>query len=362
MKICFVGPANSSHLVKWSRWFSSHGHEVHIVSFQEGDVPGATVHLVRSKASAVGSDLNKLLYLLGAKEVKKAVLGIVPDIINVHYATSYGTVMALTGLKGYTLSVWGSDIYDFPNKSPLHRRLLIFSLKKAKHLFSTSEAMAKEAGKYTDKPFAITPFGVDMELFSPSKRNRDEDGRFVIGIVKLIEDLYGIDYLLRAAAIVHTENPEIPLEVRICGYGSKEEEYQQLAKQLGIGDLTVFTGRIPQTEAAVEWANMDVAVIPSVHHESFGVAAVEAQACETPVIVSDVGGLTEVTEPGKTSIVVPTKDEHAIADALVRLFRDPDLREKMGKAGRQRVLEKYEIDACFTKIESIYLKQINEGS
>ncbi len=148
------------------------------------------------------------------------------------------------------------------------------------------------------------------------------------------------------------------MKVRICGYGSQEENLKKLAKELEIESLTCFTGRMSQEQAATEWANMDVAVIPSIHHESYGVAAVEAQACEVPVIVTDVGGLTEVTEPGKTSIVIPVKSEKAIEEALIRLYKDPNLRKQMGKAGRERVLKKYEWDQCFNAIE----KLLQEGS
>ena len=359
MKICFVGPANSSHIMKWSRWFSGHGHEVHIVSFQEGEVPGATVHYISTSANAAGSDLNKLFYLLKAGKVRRTVRAISPEIINVHYATSYGTVMALTGIRNYILSVWGSDIYEFPEKSILHRLLLQFSLKRADTLFSTSLDMANKASRYTKKSFHITPFGVDMELFSPDRRTRTDHDKFVVGIVKLLEKIYGIDYLLRAVARIRKGNPEIPISVRICGYGSQEEPLRELANQLGIGDITSFSGKIPQAQAATEWADMDVAVIPSIHHESFGVAAVEAQACGIPVIVSNVGGLTEVTEPDKTSIVVPTKDEDAIAKAILQLYENPDLCHRMGQDGRKRVLEKYELNQCFRKIESIYLEQLH---
>ena len=110
-------------------------------------------------------------------------------------------------------------------------------------------------------------------------------------------------------------------------------------------------GQIPQEQAAVEWANMDVAVIPStLESESFGVSAVEAQACGTAVIISDIPGLKETA--GETGIVVPKKNPEAIAEAIIRLYEDPDLRKKMGEAGRKYVAKNYELNACFEKIEA----------
>lgn len=354
MRICFLAPANSAHIVKWCGYFVSQGHEVHVVSFIRGDLAGTTVHFVDCGADAESSDRKKLNYLLKAGEVRKLVKQIQPDIINAHYATSYGTVAALAGLKNYIVSVWGSDIYGFPNKSPLHKALLKFSLRKAPYLFSTSQAMADEAAKYTTKHFEITPFGVDTDLFSPDKRDRN-DSCFVIGTVKALSYKYGIDFLLKAAAVVRNEHPEIPLKVRIAGKGPDEATFKQLAVNLKIADIVVWLGFISQEQASKEWANMDLAIVYSTL-ESFGVSAVEAQACACPVIVSDVPGLMEATCPGVTSVVVPRKDERALADAIITLYSSAEKRREFGERGRQFVLDNYEYQMCFNKIEHLFQK------
>ena len=358
MRICFVGPANSAHIVKWVTWFSNHGHEVHVISFTPGVISGAQVHLVDVGVDTNGSDIGKLKYLFTGKRIRKYINDIKPDVVNAHYATSYGVAMALSGIKGYFLSVWGSDIYDFPKKSLLHKALLKYSLKKAEHLFSTSQAMADEARKYTDKKFDITPFGVDMNLFHPNKRTRKTEQPFTIGTVKTLADLYGIDYILKAAAVISNEHPDMEVSIRISGDGPKANEYKELVRKLGIEGKTTFLGRISQQEAAREWANMDVAVIPSVLYESFGVAAVEAQASGIPVIISDVEGLLETTNPGISSEVVPKKDEKAIADAILKLYNDPDLRKRMGVEGRKNVTEKYELNKCFENIETVFSEHV----
>lgn len=359
MKICFIGPANSAHIVKWCRWFTEKGHEVHVISFTPGSIEDVRVHLIDLGVNPEGSDLGKLKYLLTGRRIRKLAEQIRPDVVNVHYATSYGAALALSGMKGYILSVWGSDVYDFPKKTPLHRALLKFSLKKAAHLFSTSRAMAEEAGRYTDKPFDITPFGVDMRLFQPGKRTRRaDDGSFVIGTVKSLSDKYGIRYILEAAAEIR-RGGEIPLRLRIAGKGPREQEYRRLADQLGIGDITDWLGFISQQQAAEEWANMDAAIIPS-NQESFGVSAVEAQACGVPVIISDIPGLMEATKPGETSIVVPRGDAHAIAEALRSLYAHPDKRIGMGEKGIAYVAEHYELHRCFERIEALF-RQYAQG-
>ena len=349
MKICFLAPATSTHVIKWSGYFVNRGHEVHVVSFINGTIPGAEVHFINSQASASSSDLRKLSYLTKFAEVRRTVSRIQPDIVNVHYATSYGTVAALSGLKNYVLSIWGSDVYEFPRKSRWHRLLLQYSLSRATYLFSTSHAMAKEAGKYTKKEFVITPFGVNTKLFSPEKRNRS-DSEFRIGTVKGLYYKYGIDDLLTAAAIIRKDHPEIPVRVRIAGAGEDEAAFRRLAEEHGIAPIVDWLGFISQEQAAVEWANLDLAVIPSIE-ESFGVSAVEAQACGCPVIISDIPGLKEATMPGRTSVVVPVKNAEKLADAITALYHDRDKRSLMGKEGRRFVQDHYDYETCFLKIE-----------
>lgn len=360
MKICFIAPADNYHTIKWCNWFCSHGHEIHVVSFTDSSIDGVMVHSINSSVDVHGSDFGKLKYLKYARKVRQIVEQIKPDVINVHYATSYGTVVALSGLKNYVLSVWGSDIYDFPKRSIFHKAMLKFSLSRAKYIFSTSNAMAEETKKYTGKKIEITPFGVDTELFSPDKRNRDSsDGEFVVGTVKALTPKYGIEYLLKAVAIIKREHPQIPIKLRIAGKGSHEEEYKKLSTLLGIDDITTWLGFIPQEQAAEEWANMDVGIVASMH-ESFGVSAVEAQACGTPVIISDVPGLKEATSPGQTSVVVPRGDEAALADMLIKLYKDPILRKKIGIRGRKYVDENYELNQCFEKIYKLLIIAANQ--
>ena len=106
--------------------------------------------------------------------------------------------------------------------------------------------MADEAGRYTDKKFEITPFGVDMKLFHPDKRTGGEAERlsvlkkedFVVGTVKALSDKYGISYLLKAVAEVR-KHTVIPIKLRIAGKGVQEEEYRQLAETLQRG-LALF--------------------------------------------------------------------------------------------------------------------------
>ena len=363
MKICFVAEANSAHIEKWCGYFLGRGHEVHVISFTPGDIPGAVIHHLDLGLSGEEGDLSKLKYLTQGRRIRKLVEEIRPDVVNVHYATSYGAAVALSGLKGYVLSVWGSDVYDFPKKSFLHNSLLRYSLAHADCIMSTSRAMAKETRHYTDKKILITPFGVDTEFFTPKRRSRLPgfvDERFIIGTAKKLEPKYGIDDLLRAAAIIREKRPGIDLRLMIAGTGTHEEEYKKLSEELGLAERTAWRGFISREEVAKLWANLDVAVIPStLDSESFGVAAVEAEASGVPVVISDVPGLMEATRPGYTALVVRRQNPEQLADELIRLHDDPELRSRLGRNGRRYVQKRYEYEECFAAIEG-YLTAASE--
>lgn len=181
---------------------------------------------------------------------------------------------------------------------------------------------------------------------------------FVVGTVKGLSDKYGIADILRAVACIRDET-EIPIRLRIAGKGPQEEAYHKLASELVIDDITYWLGFISQEEAAAEWANMDVAVIPStLESESFGVSAVEAQACGTAVIVSDIPGLMEATRPGETSMVVHRNASNEIASTICQLARNEAERMMLGERGYVFVNQTYEINSCFETIERLFKKMI----
>lgn len=358
MRICYLAPAESSHIQKWTERMTGYGHDVHVISLRQGNLTCATTHCLGSEVSGDEGDLKKLTYLTLAPKARRLIRNLNPDVLHAHYASSYGLLAALCCDRPYYLSVWGSDVYDFPRKSPLHNVAVRFALTRASWLMSTSSAMANEAARYTHKPFDITPFGVDMELFNPSKRTRSfDDGRFVVGTVKALETKYGIDVLLRGVADAIANCPGIPIEVRIAGSGSQLEELQKLANDLGISEKVTWLGYISQEQAAVEWANMDVAIVMSQNEsESFGVSLVEAQACGVPVIYSDMPGLMEAANLGKSGICLQKCDIEALGHSITSLYVQSEQRIQLGTEGRNYVCKTYGIESCFRNIEGIYLK------
>lgn len=360
MRICFFADAANYHTRKWVSYFSGIGCDVHVLTLAQCDddtypQSNVSIHWLVNSSDKTSGDLNKLSYLSTIFQAKLLLEQINPDVVHAHYASSYGLVCALSCSKPFYLSVWGKDIYEFPKKSILHKACIKYVLRKATWIFSTSYVMERETKKYTEKQIAITPFGVDMSLFSPSYEKEKEPNKLVIGTVKALEKKYGIDVLLKAIPSIVDSFNDREVEVRIAGKGRYETELKALSNRLGIEAHVVWLGFISQEEAAEAWRSFDIAVVPSVDEsESFGVSAVEAQACGTPLVVSDVPGLMEACNGGRSAVVVPRNDAGSLAKAIVALANDPFKRQELSSKGREYVMREYELDHCFSKVVEAY--------
>ena len=363
MKVILLSDSASSHTLKWVRSLSASGIEICV--FGLNSCP-AEIYAALPNVRVVSLDLDtqviragqgsyrKLRYFYALPALKRAIKDFQPDIVHAHYATSYGLLGALCGFRPYLLSVWGSDIFLFPTASLVHRWLIQFNLKCADRLLAASQALKRETGKYTDQPVGVLPFGIDLSVFRPKEVSPPfPEGAVVVGTVKTLEAVYGIDYLIRAFGKVRSKHPQLPLKLLIVGGGSQEAALKALVSELGLDDCTVFTGFVAYDEVANYHNRLSISVALS-NSESFGVAVIEASACEIPVVVSDVGGLPEVVENGVTGLVVPPKDVDAAATAIERLVLDADLRKTMGRAGRERVQRLYDWNANVAQMIDVY--------
>jgi glycosyltransferase involved in cell wall biosynthesis len=130
-------------------------------------------------------------------------------------------------------------------------------------------------------------------------------------------------------------------------------QVKELAESLGVADKLVFTGY--REDVAQLMHLMDVVVHTSISPEPFGMVIIEAMACGKPVVASNVGGgPLEIVDDGVTGFLVNPKDPDQTASELLTLFSDPDLRKKMGHAGRRKALEQYNSPKQASRIEAIY--------
>ncbi len=344
-KLLLLSAANSIHTVKWVNALSKK-YEVHLV-YCVDHVP--TVHKIYNKVVLHQLKYKTPIgYYTNSFQLKRIYKEINPDIISVHYASGYGTLARISNLPNITLNVWGSDIYDFPNKSKLKRRILKKNLLYATKLASTSNVMAREVKRQfpgLNREIYITPFGVDTNKFTNKKKKKNDE--FIIGNIKSLKSIYGIKYIILGVNDFINNLKKDKREFQnircyIYGDGEQKEELQNLINELELSDVIILKGLIPNDEVPNALNQFDVFCAASVVNESFGVAIVEAMSCGVPVIATKVDGFSEVMVDGKTGIMIEKENYKEISEALEYMYNNRDKRLEFGKNGRQRVIDNYD--------------------
>lgn len=356
MNIVLLANAASIHTIQWVTYMTKAGVKVSVIFQDEkgqefpDDIP---VYLTPYKGN--------LGYFLNVFFVKKILKNIKPDLIHAHYASGYGTLAKLVDYHPYILSVWGSDIYDFPYKSKLHHWLVQKNLYAADKLSSTSHCMMAQTLKIAPKlsPFDVVSFGVDIHKFiAVEKSNKNE---IVIDTVKILSGKYGIDLSIKSFSILKKKlsisHAEIAskLRLRIVGGGELKPILKRLSCKLDIDDVTAFVGKVFHVQAPSELNKLDIYVALSrLDSESFGVAIIEAGAVKIPTVVSNVGGLPEVVQDQKTGFVVPKENPEAAAEVLEFLVLNEQERLKIGENAQIFVNENFTWESCVEKMLIFY--------
>jgi glycosyltransferase involved in cell wall biosynthesis len=194
-----------------------------------------------------------------------------------------------------------------------------------------------------------------------------EPGTPLVGVVARLEPEKGHPTLLDAWPRVLESVPNARLLV--IGEGSRREELERHARDLGLlgedcapdacvgtrrarpGAKVIFTGRRDDVPAVT--AALDVAVLPS-YREAQGLSILEAMALRRPVVATNVGGIPEVIEDGKTGLLVPPRDARALGDAIVRLLTDHPLADTLARAGHDLVYDRFCVERMVESVQAIY--------
>jgi D-inositol-3-phosphate glycosyltransferase len=215
-------------------------------------------------------------------------------------------------------------------------RLIASTEEEAGHLISLYDADP-------EKVEVVSP-GVDLELFSPGDQTAARKAvglpvdAIVLAFVGRLQPLKAPDLLIRAAARILEQDPSLRSRLVVAVIGGPSgngldhpQAHAELARRLGVDDVTRFVKPMERAGLADWYRAATVVCVPS-YSESFGLVALEAQACGTPVVAAAVGGLTTAVSDGTSGLLVPSHDVGDFADALRRIATDRSVRETMSRA------------------------------
>lgn len=366
IRIAFLAKRESVHTEKWISYFAEKGYDVHLItltshfnsftSARVKPIKGVKIHELKH----FGRLTTNIAYPLMILKIWKAIKKISPDILHAHYVLHYGSYGAFIWFKPFVITVWGSDILIDPYKSMMNRFFVNHALKKADLITCDAKHMMralKQMGVIPEK-ISLIHFGVDTKKFSPRKKS--EKLRVELGIneslavisLRNLEPLYDVESLIRSVPLVLKKVPESRFV--IAGRGSEETKLKELTISLGVSDNVMFVGFI-QNEEIPEWLNtMDVCVSTSLSDAGIAASTAEAMACGLPVIVTDVADNKKWVEDGVNGFLVPIKDPKSLAEKIIYLLENDDIRKKFGKISRKIIEERNNYYKEMEKMEAIY--------
>jgi N-acetyl-alpha-D-glucosaminyl L-malate synthase BshA len=373
--VCYASVGGSGVIAsELGKTLASRGHRVHILSsdtpFRLGDYqPGLSFHRVETPTYPLFREPQYLLSL--ANKIVQVSRDERLDIIHAHYAIPHATAAYLarqilsssphlvpprviTTLHGTDITIIGSD--------PSYSETVAFCIQQSDGVTAVSESLKADTQRQLGiaREIRVIPNFLDCSVHRrlnvPELRERfaQDHERIVIHVsnfrpvkrVAAVVDIF--------ARIAH----EVPSRLLMVGDGPELGEATQRAKALGVADQVHFLGEQDQVLPLLSIS--DVFLLPS-SQESFGLAALEAMACEVPVIASRVGGLPEVIDHGISGFLHPPQDLDGMARSAVLLLTDPSLRRGIVAAARRTVHERFCDEEIVPVYEAYYEEVIRSG-
>ena len=241
-----------------------------------------------------------------------------------------------------------------------------YTLKRADLVICDSETVKAGLLELCAKPKNIKKIfdGIDTQRFNPSWN--DKELKTTLGIskkapvvisIRNLYPLYNVEMLIRATPLALNRVPEA--KFIIGGDGVQRDYLEKLANSLGITSSIRFVGWIPHDELPKYLASLDVYVSTSLS-DSTSISLQEAMACELAPVVTDLPANREWVTDGENGFIVPVNDVQMLAERIICLIENKEVREKFGKTGREIIKEKAEHERGMDRMERIYQGVLKE--
>jgi glycosyltransferase involved in cell wall biosynthesis len=241
---------------------------------------------------------------------------------------------------------------DRDSKQSVRARRVLRLRKRVAYKAATDIVTNSNAGKrdliemfsVPGRKITVFPYGIADPVDELPDSAGPVEGDLVVCVGRL-HATKGQDVLLHA--LKRLRDNETPARVHFIGGGPLRQEYEAMARSLGVSDRCKFLGGQPNADVLRRLGSAALSVVPS-RFEAFGFVNIESMAMGTPVVASDVGGISEIIRDGVEGFLVPSEDSDALADRISRLLKDVSLRAEMSKNARARFLELYEQETVLT--------------
>jgi len=308
---------------------------------------------------------NPIAFLQAAVHVRRLVAQIQPDVVHAYRSPPHLMALwALRGKPGVPLVRTRATMVP-PRPSAMNRRI---QAATARTLVSADAVrfLCIEAGFPPDS-IVVVQGGLELERFDPAARDRAAAKKalglpadaLVVGHLARLAPVKGHVHLLKAASEVIAKVPSARFVLAGPALPGMDEAVRGWAKQSGIGEQVLVTGKVDDIPATL--AAFDVGVVASIGSEAFSRAALEYFAMGLPVVATRVGTLPELVEDGKTGRLVPPQDPPALAAALIELLQDEAKRRAFGAAARERATH-FGAAAQGARLDAVYRDVVRDDA
>jgi len=279
------------------------------------------------------------------------------DVVHLHMPNPLGELAVLTGARRPLVCSYHADVVRQARVAPAYRLLVQACLGRAAEVVVGTRRLAETSpllGQFAQSA-TVLPYFLDTELCSPAQVPAQDRARLrsryrgpiVLAVARLVH-YKGLDVLIEAAR-------SLAASVVIVGDGPLAASLREQARDVSNVHLV---GSVDEAELRSHLAAADCFVLPSTNRaESFGIAALEAQAMGVPAVVTDVGtGTIEAIGPGETGLVVAPGDPSALAGAVRAILADPVRRGQMSRRARERAVELHSMRPAAERLRAIYAR------
>ena len=245
--------------------------------------------------------------------------------------------------------------------SPLYYRLFnIIANRFADLILPVSDWWSHELQRFGLNPqkIRVVPNALDVENFDvTSGRERPAQRESIkMGYLAQLLPRKGHKYVIDAVAKVREDFPDIKVE--FAGQGPLEAELKAQISKLGLNDKIEFYGQVQRSNIPALLSEWDIGLMPSLS-ETFGHALIEPMCAGLAVIATPTGVAPDILKDGENALTVPFRDSEAIANAILRLIENPEMRIKMGQQARRTIIERFSLENVLDLTEKAYLRVCN---
>lgn len=389
MRIAYLTNSLSIHDFKFVSAITANGHQVFLFTFHDVNNPrlpeyyqyinmdvleqikkSPNVTIVRYFPWMYGGGNRWCKYsqfilhaLVGPLMVRRKFKELKCDLIDAGFIQRDGFIAALSGIKRFCLTTWGSDVLLIPKTSAILRFITAYTIRRSAMVYSDSNVVRNEVmaigGVPKERTVVFPQLGVDVSRFNPAAANDEfrremgyAAGDIVIICTRSFEKKYNIIGLVEAVDELRRLT-NAPFKVLLIGRGETHDQITQAVTRLGLEAYIKIVGYVRNDLLPGYLASSDISASPSLT-DGTPLSLLEAMACGLPLVMTDVASYHDWVVDGENGFLVPIGDAKMMAARLCHLVEDVGLRRRMGTLNRQVAEERADIKKNYFRLEHVY--------